>query len=342
MAVTLKQIAEMAGVSRGTVDRVLHNRGRVNAEVAAHVRKIAEELGYRPNRIGRALALANKELRIGVVVQSAETPFMQMVLAGVERSAETLREMGAEVIVCRLESVDVEQEIACINHLLQSGIHGLALLPTDDPRLRDKINEIVKDRLIPVVTFNSDILETERMCFVGLDNYRSAQTAAGLMALALRQGGKVLPLTGHLTNQAHKQRVGGFVETVRREYPQMELLPLQPCFDMDDFAYELTMHTLQEHPDLSGIFVAANGQSGVCRAMEASGKKNQVCIITYDLTPQNQRHLLAGNIDIVIDQNAFTQGYQPSIILHDYLFLSKLPEREFWYTDILIKTRYNL
>ena len=49
MAVTAQQIAELAGVSRGTVDRALHNRGRVNPEVAAKIHKIAAELGI--NRI---------------------------------------------------------------------------------------------------------------------------------------------------------------------------------------------------------------------------------------------------------------------------------------------------
>ena len=55
MAVTAQQIAELAGVSRGTVDRALHNRGRVNPEVAAEIHKIAAELGYKPNLIGQAL-----------------------------------------------------------------------------------------------------------------------------------------------------------------------------------------------------------------------------------------------------------------------------------------------
>ena len=57
MAVTLQQIAEKAGVSRGTVDRALNNRGRIRPEVAEKIRKIAQEMGYRPNRAGKALAL---------------------------------------------------------------------------------------------------------------------------------------------------------------------------------------------------------------------------------------------------------------------------------------------
>ena len=86
MAVTSQQIAELAGVSRGTVDRALHNRGRVNPEVAARIRKIAEELGYRPNSIGQALVRARQGLRLGAILQSAETPTMQDVAAGARQA----------------------------------------------------------------------------------------------------------------------------------------------------------------------------------------------------------------------------------------------------------------
>jgi len=61
MGVTSQQIAELAGVFRGTVDRALHNRGRGNPEVAAHIRKIAEDLGYQPNSIRQALVRTRQD-----------------------------------------------------------------------------------------------------------------------------------------------------------------------------------------------------------------------------------------------------------------------------------------
>ena len=96
MAVTLQQIAELAGVSRGTVDRALHNRGRVNSEVALRIRKIADELGYvyhldvHGNR--------GKNLKLGVVIPSIETATMQIVAKGARAAAEKLSAFGAEVI----------------------------------------------------------------------------------------------------------------------------------------------------------------------------------------------------------------------------------------------------
>ena len=72
MAVTAQQIADLAGVSRGTVDRALHNRGRVNPEVAAKIHKIAAELGYKPNLIGQALVKSRREFKLGAILQSTD------------------------------------------------------------------------------------------------------------------------------------------------------------------------------------------------------------------------------------------------------------------------------
>ena len=88
MAVTIQQIADLAGVSRGTVDRALNNRGRIRPEVAEKIKEIAKELGYQPNMAAKALSTANHALQIGVIIQYAETPFMKAVLEGTE-SART-------------------------------------------------------------------------------------------------------------------------------------------------------------------------------------------------------------------------------------------------------------
>ena len=108
MAVTAQQIAELAGVSRGTVDRALHNRGRVNPEVAAKIHKIAAELGYKPNLIGQALVKSRREFKLGAILQSVETPTIQIVRAGVQRAAEELAASGVELIMRENRGLDTE------------------------------------------------------------------------------------------------------------------------------------------------------------------------------------------------------------------------------------------
>ncbi len=341
MSVTSKQIAELAGVSRGTVDRALHNRGRVNPEVAQRILQLAEELGYQPNPIGRALVKKAQRFKIGVILQSIETPTMQIVSRGVAQAAEDLKNAGIELSVQQIHRLDTALLLEYIDQLLAEGVCALALSASNAPEVRERINEL-HEAGIPVVTLNSDAPGCARMCFIGMDNYRGGQTAAGLMHMLLPAGGKIFPLAGHLNNTAHNNRLTGFTDTLAAEKAEnIEILPFQPCFDRDDLAYEITQHVLSAHPDLGGIYVATNGQLGVCEAVRDAGLTEQVRVIAFDLTPPNDDLLREGKISILLDQNAFEQGYRPPLLLHDYLLHQRAPEREMMYTDIRVCTRYN-
>ena len=65
---TIKEIADLAGVSRGTVDRVLNNRGSVNPQTAQKIMEIVHALDYKPNRAGLVLAAQKKNLKLGVIL----------------------------------------------------------------------------------------------------------------------------------------------------------------------------------------------------------------------------------------------------------------------------------
>ena len=337
MAVTSQRIAELAGVSRGTVDRALHNRGRVNPEVAARILKIAEELGYRPNTVGQALVRAG--LRLGVILQSAETPTMQDVAAGARQAASELRVSGMEVELREVQGRDTLQVLRQIDELIAWGAGGLAIASNNTPDLVQRIDEL-HEQGVPVVTFNTDAPDSKRLCFVGMDNYRAGQTAAGLIRQMLPNGGTVLPIAGHVNNGAHNSRLRGFLDTLK-DTDSIQLLPFQPCFDRDDYAHEITQHTLRETPSLDCVYITSNGQKGVCRAIEDERRKGRVRVVAYDLNEPNRQLLQSGDLSFVLDQMALEQGRRPLQILYSYLLNGKAPETELQYTDILIRMRYN-
>lgn len=341
MAVTLKQIAELAGVSRGTVDRALYNRGRINPEVAERVRSIAKELGYQPNRAGKALAMAKKPMKIGVIAQATETPFMHLLLEGIEDARREVSNLGAEILLRTIIGLDIQKEIQLIDELVAEGISCLAIAPADDNILRDKINELA-DNGIPTVTFNADIDGSKRLCFVGQDGELSGRACASLTSAIIGNHGLVLPISGHRHNRSHTTRIKGFCSEMERCFPQVELLPVSFCQDDDAFTQQVTETTLREHPDLAAIYVAANGQAGVCRGLARMGYTNSVRVICYDLIPNNIKNLLDGRIDFLIGQDAHAQGYQPIMLLFNYLFAGIKPETEYFYTDIVIKNKYNI
>ena len=112
MRVTIRQIAEESGVSRGTVDRVLNNRGKVRPEVEERVRKVAEELGYKPNLLGRALIKMKENIKIGVILQDTGTPYLKTLSDGIKKAKGEVEDFGGTVIVKAVDYGNVEQTLA--------------------------------------------------------------------------------------------------------------------------------------------------------------------------------------------------------------------------------------
>ena len=340
MAVTLAEIAALAGVSRGTVDRALNDRGRVDPKVAARVRRIAAERGYRPNRAGRMLARAKNPIRIGVIVQSVETMFMHTVFEEIERASAHFTTTGAEVLVRPLEGVDAQQQLDVIDELLEAGVQGIALSPAEDERIRARIQEL--SGRMPVVTFNSDLPDSGRLCYVGVDNFACGRMSAGLMDLLLAGHGEVLLVAGQENNWSHQQRVDGFQTEAAANFPGLSLLPPQTCGDDQQLAHDMVCRAVQEHPSLRGVYVSVNGQLGACDALRELGLQGKVHLICHDLIPANTENVRRGLIDFLIDQDAALQGARPIELLMDYLLAGEKPETDRILACIDIRNRYNV
>ncbi len=342
MAVTQAQIAELAGVSRGTVDRTLNNRGRVDPEVAERIRKIANELGYQRNRAGSLLVRAKRPLKLGIIVLSSNTPFMQQLLQHVENvRGEMLEQQGAELLIRPMNTADYEEQIRLIDELEADGINGLALTPVEDARVCDRIDALM-DRNIPVVTFNTDMPASRRLCYVGQDNYMSGRACAGLMNILLGGKGSVLMITGFLSNLSHQRRIDGFRSEILSAYPGVNLLPLERCSDDPEIAYRIVNEVLDAHRDVTGIYLAAGGPSGACDAIRERGLQGKVHVICHDTTEDNIANVRSGLIDFLIDQNSEAQAIRPLHALLDYILTGVRPSEEFMLTHIGIRNRYNV
>ena len=336
----MAEIAALAGVSRGTVDRALNDRGRVDPKVAARERRIAAERGYRPNRAGRMLARAKNPIRIGVIVQSVETMFMHTVFEEIERASAHFTTTGAEVLVRPLEGVDAQQQLDVIDELLEAGVQGIALSPAEDERVRARIQEL--SERMPVVTFNSDLPDSGRLCYVGVDNFACGRMSAGLMDLLLAGHGEVLWVAGQENNWSHQQRVDGFQAGAAANFPGLSLLPPQTCGDDQQLAHDIVCRAVQEHPSLRGVYVSVNGQLGACDALRELGLQGKVHLICHDLIPANTENVRRGLIDFLIDQDAALQGARPIELLMDYLLAGEKPETDRILACIDIRNRYNV
>lgn len=340
MAVTIQQIAELAGVSRGTVDRALNHRGRIAPEVAERVWKIADELGYTVK--GRKKEKKKVLVKIGVVTQLARASFMLEINRGIKKAKEELAERGVEVLVKEVLSVDAGEQLKAIDELVECGINGLAMMPVESEDIRMRINELAENEKIPVVTFNSDIVGIKRSCFVGMDNKKSGRAAAGLLGMLTKGKGKILIITGSFGNPVNNFRVEGFVEELKNTYPELEIAGVQGSFDEAEEVQRIIENTMMAVSGISGILVVSGGQAGVARAFETLKLDRRPYVVIYDQTPKNEKALREDSVDFLIDQNGYVQGYQPPNILADLILKGKQPKNEYWYTEIKIMTKYVL
>ena len=334
MAVTIQQIADKAGVSRGTVDRALNHRGRIAPEVAERIQGIADQMGYvtKTKRKDKEKEIIAK---IGVVTQLAHASFMLEINRGIREAREELKERGIQVLVKEVASVDAKEQLCAIEELIQEKIQGLAVMPVESEKIRMCLNQLIEDMKIPVVTFNSDIVGIKRSCFVGMDNKKSGRAAAGLLGTLTRGKGKILNITGYFSNPVNNFRVDGFVEELKESYPELEIAGVQASFDETKEVQRIIENGMMAVSGISGILVVSGGQAGVAEAFSTLKLDRRPYVVIYDHTPKNEKALRENTVDFLIDQNGYVQGYRPLNILADMIL-------EYLYTDIKIMTKYTL
>ena len=128
MRTTIKMIAERAGVSIGTVDRVLHDRPYVKAEVRERVLRVMEELDYHPNRMASALATSGTPRKLALVQPEWEEGFVRDEMdAGAARFLEKYRDYNVSLDIRNYPSGDEAECLRLLNEAVENGAQAVAL-----------------------------------------------------------------------------------------------------------------------------------------------------------------------------------------------------------------------
>ncbi|MCR5324318.1 MAG: LacI family DNA-binding transcriptional regulator [Lachnospiraceae bacterium] len=339
---TIKEIAEMAGVSRGTVDRVLNKRGAVSPATEERIMEIVNRLGYKPNRAGMTLAAQKKRFKLGVVMFGVGNPFFDDVIKGFDERTDELAGYNCTVIMKRISAFGVRDQIEAIDELVQKEeINGLAISPQNDLHITAKIDELFDEYGIPTVTFNTDLPESKRIAYVGSNYFQCGQTAAGLMNLMA--GSKDLNIgviSGNSKVLCHTERIAGFYSCLD-EYQKLHVVDFLEHDDDDFVSYDLTSKMLKNHPEINALFFAAAGTYGGCKAVIAAGREKDMKIVTFDKIDTTMEMLKKHVIDATICQQPREQGNLPLKILFDYLATGEMPKSEYNYTAVEIYIKEN-
>ncbi len=340
-AITIKQIAEMANVSRGTVDRVLNNRGGVSKEVADRVNMVAETLGYKPNSAGKALAVMKKKISFGVILPSPEdNPFFVDIVRGIDFAGKNIESYGIKLLYRFMRTYSTELQLGLIDELVSQGVTALIIMPFDDEAIIEKINTLV-DSGILVVTMNNDICDSKRNYHVGIDFIKSGKIAAGLLGQITNGRANVLVLNGSAKLLGHKQRIMGFHEVIDELYPEIKVVDIIDCNDNNFVAYDLVLASLKMYPEIDAIYITAEGITGACEAV-AKYPDRLIKIICFDDVPKVKELIRSGRISATVCQQPFNQGSTAVDKLFASVVNSCRNTNEIIYMDSIIKIRENI
>ena len=336
--VTLKDIADALGISRGTVDRVMHGRGRVSEDTRDRIVEKARELGYVPNQSARMLAM-RQSLTIAVLRPASPRAFFHTVARGVAVARDELLGFGLSVDERTTHSHDESLQQRQISEAVEAGVDGIALVAAHRSRLDGMIAR-ASDAGIPVVTFNSDAPESERVMFVGQDLYRSGRVAGELIGRFVGGGGSIGILTGFSELWAHQERVRGIEDSIAEYFPGTQLLGPFEYHDEIGEAERLARRLLDEEATIRGfVSTTGIGHTAVGRVLLERSLAGKIQNIGFDVDEEVRDLMHQNAIQASIGQDPFLQGYLAVKLLFHHLTNREVQEKTVHHTKIEVLLR---
>jgi LacI family transcriptional regulator len=343
--VRIKDIALKAGVSTGTVDRVIHNRGRVSEKVKEDVLKILAEMNYEPNMFARALS-SNKTYNLAALIPDPlADSFWDAPKTGIEKAEKELKQYGVVVRQYIFNPYDANSFVQQANAVSEAMFDGIILSPIF---YRESLLffEKWKKEKIPFVLFNTQIAEFDPLSYIGQDSFQSGCLAGKLIHYGEPNGCSVLiaHIDEEISNAAHLiTKENGF----RNYFHQYKLdkkynilrIELNRCSE-EEFNSRLDA-IINNTPDLKSIFVTTSKAHDIAKYL-VDRKITDIRLVGYDLIPENIEYLNAAVISFLINQNPKGQGYWGIHHLADCLVFKKdVPVLKYLPLDIVTKENLN-
>lgn len=310
-SIRIKDIAQLAGVSVGTVDRVIHKRGQVSRDAYDKVMEILEKTGYKPNLIARTLG-SNKTYSIAALIpEPSQDEYWGLSGQGIENAIEEWAQYGVRVEPYYFDLYGTQSFQDLADQALSREPDGILAAPIFHAEALKFFGEC-QLRKIPYVVFNNNVPEAQPISFIGQDLYQSGRVAAELLHMNRKGPGvfAILHIYDDVDRSTHlSEKEKGF-----KEYFDSYNHGSFSVISRDlNYTHESTLQNeLSEViglPDLKGILVTTSkGASVVSSLLEKQGKED-IRLVAYDLLKQNLHYLKKGIIDFLINQNIKQQAF---------------------------------
>jgi LacI family transcriptional regulator len=295
---TVTDVAEAAGVSVATVDRVLNGRERVREETARRVYEAAHRIGY------HAAALIEQRLRselpvvrFGFILQKERQAFYKDFAREIEVAVRAAQGIRAEFIL-EFATSQSPADVAALFAGMRGRADVVAATAVNHPTITAAVTDL-KAAGIPVFALLSDFAQGVRESYVGLNNLKVGRVAAWMIGTAARGPGRIAIFVGGHRWQGHELREAGFRSYFREAAPQFDVLDTLINLETRQLTYEATLDLLQRQPGLRGIYVAGGGMEGAIAALREARAAGEVVLVVNELTAESSAALSDGYVTMV-------------------------------------------
>ncbi len=299
---TVNDVARAAGVSLATVDRVLNLRPGVREKTITRVNAAIKEIGY-VRDVAAANLARKRNYRFAFVISDGNSQFL-------EALRETIEEIGKTALIERMhvEQIQVPDGdphllVRVLSELQNDQVDGVAIMAAETPHVRDAIRRLKRDG-IAVVSLISDLPNTTRDHFVGINNVAAGETAGVLMGRFLRDlSGAVLVLASSMQLRESVERRLGFDSVMVDRFPEIEVLPSIEWRDDSTKIAQSIATVFAARPDIIGVYSLGSGNRLLSDAISTFQPNNELTVVAHELTSHTRAALRDGTIDVVITQN---------------------------------------
>lgn len=341
--VRIKDIAAIANVSIGTVDRVIHNRGEVSNATREKIQKLLDEYDYRPDILASSLALKRK-VRLAVIMPGSVNghAFWELPAMGVKRAVDELSGYNISVGTYFFDQFSRNDFLKCMKYFPFADFDGVLFAPVfhEDSIAFVKNCEAQK---LPVVLFNSLLEEAPYNSFVGQDAYHSGYVAAKLISFGLehRRDVAIVNMSARTDHYAHIiNREKGFRNFFEVHSDRLDNLVSIDLNGVDDEGLKQKLDETFGSYSIGGLFVTNSRVYKVAEYLAERGSMG-VRLVGFDLLPGSIEYLKRDYIDFLISQKPEEQAFKGLNSLFNLVAFHREPERkQFMPIDII--TRENL
>lgn len=311
---TLKTIAENLGLSIGTVQRALHNKGGYSDETRQLVLQEAERIGYTANTAASALRRA--PITLGVVLPLPEgknSYFFSYVWQGIDRACQDLSIYQIHLIRCYAEP-GTEDYIAALENLLyreETPVQGLIAVSRQDERI-DALLRLFVDRGIPVFIINSLVANKDMhpLWFSIKANHQIGQLGADIMTAVHRNSqGSLLLLGGDRKNRLQMARTADFSQRINAQCLDINILETHYYHDLPRLK-DFLIDCLHRFDNIIGIYaVSARETLTACEAVSEAALSACPTLVGTDAFPELLPYFNSGILTASIYQYPTKQSY---------------------------------